>query len=141
VEILDFKRSIQCDSYTCGVHSVAMIVRYFGYSTPFKELKRELNCTPARGTPVHAMIKAMRSRRLRVRHNYRMRFRELQASLRRRELLLVHLDGDHFGVVHGFDSQFVYLADPSIVRLIGRKMTHTAFRKRWTNWSLAVWSR
>jgi len=138
VGISVFRRSIQLDSYSCGVHSVAMIVRHFGDDTPFFRLKKELGCSPEKGTRVHSMIRAFRARKLRVQHNYRMRFRELQAALKKGRLLLVHLDGDHFGVVHGYDSKYVYLADPAPFRLLGTRMTHDAFKERWTNWSLVV---
>jgi len=115
-----------------------MILHHFGDRSPYRRLKRELGCTPEKGTRVHAMIKAFRKRKLHVQHNYRMRFRELQAALKKEKLLLVHLDGDHFGVVHGCDAKYVYLADPAPLRLLGTKMTHNAFRKRWTNWCLVV---
>jgi len=134
------KRSIQLDDYSCGVHSVSMVTRYFGDKTPFRKLKEELGCTE-NGTCVHPMIKALRRRGLRVQHNYRMRFRELQVALKKNRLLIVHLDGDHLGVAHGYDDKYVYLADPSIVRLLGGRMTHQAFRERWTNWGLVVWPR
>lgn len=133
-----FKRSIQLDTYSCGVHSVAMIVHHFGDKTPFATLKRELRCTPDKGTSVKAMIDAFRTRELGVAHLSNMRFSELRSWLDKGRLVLVHLDGDHFGVVHGYDAEWVYLADPSLLRLLGTKMSHKAFRKRWTNWGLAV---
>lgn len=136
-----FKRSIQMDTYSCGVHSVAMILNHHGMKNKISALKQEMRCTSEKGTPVHEMIRALRKRTLNVRHQYRTRFRELQAYLKQGRLLLVHLDGDHFGVVYAVDKKYVYLADPSPFRLLGTRMTHDKFRNRWTNWSLVVWAK
>lgn len=133
-----FKRSIQLDNYTCGAHSVSMILHHFGDRTPFRTLKKELGSHPDKGTTVHAILRAFRSRNFSVTRNCSMSMRDLKKALKEDCLVLAHVDGDHYVVVHDFKDGFVFVADPSILRLLGRKQTQAQFRKRWTSWGLVV---
>ena len=133
-----FYRSVQTDSYTCGVHSVRMVLRHFGYRTSFKKLKEDLGTTYNDGTTVAALKRVLRAHNLRVGHRPKMKMRELDEALASGKLALVHLDGDHFGVVYGTKGIWVYLADPSLARMKGRALTRAKFLRRWTRWALIV---
>lgn len=136
--ISTFQRSIQLDSYSCGVHSVAMILHHLGDRTPFRKLRKELACSPENGTTVNAMLRAFRTRGFSVRRECQMSIRSLKKELEQKNLVLAHVDGNHFVVVHDFTKEHIFVADPSLVRLLGPKQTQGAFRKRWASWGLIV---
>jgi ABC-type bacteriocin/lantibiotic exporter with double-glycine peptidase domain len=133
----NFKRSLQRDSYSCGARSVFMILQHFGSTLKYSEVKEALG-TDEEGTKVKAMIKCLRAHGLRVGHRPDMSFKKLQKALANNAIVLVHLDGDHFGVVHGMSERRVYLADPSIARCVNGSIYTRGFKKRWTDWGLVV---
>lgn len=133
-----FQRSVQTDDWSCGPRAVHMILKHYGVAPAYSETCKKLRATPDEGTTVKAMIQFLRKRGLRVRYQPKMNTDVLWAALDRDAVALVHLDGDHFGVVHGLDSKYVYLADPSIIRLAGRKMARRKFLRRWSCWALLV---
>jgi ABC-type bacteriocin/lantibiotic exporter with double-glycine peptidase domain len=115
-----------------------MILHHFGDRTPYRKLLKELECHPDKGTTVHAILRAFRMRGFSVQRNCHMNMRDLKKAITSRHLVLAHVDGDHYVVAHDFNEEHIYVADPSIVRLLGRRQTHAEFRKRWTSWGLIV---
>jgi len=134
----NFYRSTQEDGYSCGAHSVYMILRHFGRSVSYKETIRRLGTTED-GTDVIPIIKTLRYFDLRVGYYPRLRYTRLQHLLGLEAVCLVHLDTSHFGVVHGTTARRVFLADPSY-----RKMKHhrslsvDRFKERWSNWAISA---
>jgi len=53
-------------------------------------------------------------------------------------VLIAGVDGDHYAVWHGLSDTRVFLADPSIRRMLGRTQAVKLFRRRWDRWALAV---
>lgn len=133
----NFKRSIQTDDYTCGPRSAYMIAQHHGIDVSFKEVKRLLKTTEE-GTNVKPLLEFFRKRGLRTRYQPTMSFKELKYWLGEGGVVLVHVDGDHLAVVHAVSKEYVYMADPSIIRMPGRRITKEIFKRRWTNWGVVV---
>lgn len=133
-----FTRSLQLDNFSCGARSIYSVLRHFGVHRPYGVLKADLGTRPASGTAVHAMIRVLRVNGLRVGYRPRWSWRSLMKALSVHAVVIVHLDGDHLGVVHGADDQRIYLADPSIIRCPGRSQPRQKFLSRWTRWGLVV---
>jgi predicted double-glycine peptidase len=134
----EFRRVVQDNDWSCGACSVHMVLRHFGVTQRYRKTVRDLGSSPAHGTNVGDMIAVLRDAGLRVGYRPNLGMRRLCDALSNDAVVLVHLDGDHFGVVHGADRTRVYLADPSIIRMPGRRMEHRKFLQRWTRWGLVV---
>ena len=132
-----FDRSIQMDEYSCGAHAVFMIAKHCGMKIKYKEVKKELG-TNTNGTKVRQMLAFFYRHKFRAHRVSNMRFRELKSYLGHNEVVLVHVDGDHFAVVHGITENYVYMADPSIDRMYGLRLPKKKFKKRWKKWGIAV---
>lgn len=138
VPVKEFKRVVQLDGWSCGARSVQMILEHYGKRCEYRRLTQLLGTDPDSGTPVNNMLSVFRRFELKVSRKTNMLFPELKKDVAAGRVLLVHLDGDHFGVVHGYDDTHVYLADPSVLRAPFRTTSKAAFLKRWTRWALSV---
>lgn len=134
----EFKRSVQTDDWSCGPRSVHMILKHYGVKSSYHKILKKLKSSSDHGTTVKDMIRVLRRNKLRVRYQPKMNIDVLRTALSRGAVALVHLDGDHLGVVHALDNTHAYLADPSIVRMSGRKMSRRRFLRRWSCWGLLV---
>lgn len=132
-----FSRSIQKDDYSCGSRSAFMIAKHFDLGLSYADVKEAVRTTED-GTSVRPMIDFFRKHGLRVGVYPALTMRGLELILTRGAVLLVDLDGDHWGVVHGLTQRKVYLADPSIARQWGRKISRLRFRGRWGRWAMSV---
>jgi len=134
----DFKRSYQLDDYSCGAHSAYMIARHFGiWWVPYTKVKRQLK-TNEDGTTLRPILQFFRKHKLKTNYRPNMYFKDLKGALARDAVVMVHVDGDHLAVVHGMTDSHVYLADPSIVRTFGRRVTKETFLRRWSRWGITV---
>lgn len=138
-----FLRSIQRDSYSCGSRSAFMVLRFFGIVLRHGRVKKLLGTNPETGTAIEPMVRLLRRRGLRVGYHPKIGWRGLLAALAKGRVAVVHLDGDHLGVVHGAvrdaEGHHVLIADPSLFRCRSRRITTTQFlRERWTGWALLV---
>lgn len=133
-----FTRLMQFDDWTCASRSVQAVLQFFGIAHPHGLLKSQLGTRPDTGTKVSSMILVLRRNGLRVGYRPHLSWRALVHALKVGAVVIVHLDGDHLGVVHGVDDEHVHIADPSITRLLGRRQTRRKFLSRWTRWGLAV---
>ena len=134
-----FRRLVQLDSFSCGSKAVQMILVHFGVAVRLghARLKALLGTNPEKGTAVVPMLTLLR-RHLRVGYRTNLSWHELLKALRKGGVVLVALDGDHFGVVHAVDHGRVFVADPSLLRCPGRRQTRRRFLARWTRWGLIV---
>lgn len=130
----DFPRTLQFTSYTCGPCSVYSIATFFGVDVSYDEVKTGVR-TDTEGTDERDVVRFLRRQGLRVSAREGLRFVQLVRALRDECVVLVGLDGDHYGVVHAYDDEdkIVYLADPSIRRQLGRCLTRERFEERWMN--------
>ena len=133
----NFPREIQFTNHTCGPCSAFAIALFFSVGAEYAEVKEELR-TNVDGTSNNNIIKFLRSRDLRVSPRSRMTWRELQLALTDGCVVVVDLDGDHCGVVHGADDKNVYLMDPSLRRMIGRRLPISEFMERWDRGGISV---
>lgn len=134
----DFPRSLQLDNYSCGARSVYSILNHFGRNQTYSWVKEKTQLT-SDGCNVADLVAALRGGGLRV--GYRggyMSFKELVKIFKKGGVALIHVDGDHFIVAHGYDGKRVWVADPSFFRCPTASLPSRKFRRRWCNWGLAV---
>lgn len=133
-----FRRSLQTDDYSCGPRSVFAVVRHFVRSVTYAQVLRALRPSAENGTSIAPMLRFLRRHRLRVGYRPTMKFADLWHALGRGAVVIVHLDGDHLAVCHAASDRYVWLADPSLRRMLGRRLTRKRFRQRWTRWGLVI---
>lgn len=128
----DFPRELQFTSYTCGACSAYAIASFFGADVDYYDVRDSVGTT-VEGTTESAIVRFLRSCGLRVAPRDALSWRGLLAALAQRNVVLVGLDGDHYGVVHAYDADHdeVYLADPSLRRQLGRRTSAARFKSRW----------
>lgn len=133
-----FRTSYQKDDYSCGARCVYMILRHFGRKVKYSRVKDQCLTTVQNGTNVSALIGTLRFYGLKVGARPRMAVRGLRKALKSNAVVLVHVDGDHFAVVHGRDHRFTYIADPDPSRGKIKKHNNAVFAERFTRWGLVV---
>ncbi len=128
----DFPRELQFTGYTCGPCCTYAIASFFGADVSYREVRDSVRTTPD-GTSEDAIVRFLREHKFRVAPRDTLTWRELLTALRGGNVVLVGLDGDHYGVVHAYDEDYdeVYLADPSLRRQLGRRISSTRFKQRW----------
>lgn len=133
-----FPHSVQHDGYSCGVHSTRAVLRHFDFAVGYARLQAELR-TDENGTYDAPVIKALRRRSLRVRSVRQMSTAQLKRHLADGAVAIVDVDdSEHFAVVHGMSSKWVYIADSSPWRCLTARHSVKAFRKRWSGDALIV---
>lgn len=125
-----FPRVPQLTSFTCAPCSVAAILEHYNRPASYSAIKLALR-TDRDGTDAGPILRYLRRRGFVARPRCAMRMRDLEEALREGAVVLVYLDRDHIGVVYAMHRNYVYLADPSIVRCPSRRITRQQFRHRW----------
>lgn len=138
VPVKEFKRAIQLDGWSCGAVSAYMIALHYGKNVTYAQVVKAVKSNEEQGTLVKPLIRGLRKFGLTVRYLPKMNIRQLKDALSTNKIVLVHLDGNHYGVVHGFDDKGFFIADPSVRRCPMRTITREEYAKRWTNWGLVV---
>jgi ABC-type bacteriocin/lantibiotic exporter with double-glycine peptidase domain len=129
-----FPRSRQRNTFACGARCVYAILKNYEFQKKYKLLESELGTTPEDGTAVEPMVAALRARTLTTTVSTQTTLRALTEHLNR-GIAILHVDGDHFMVVHARRGKHVYVMDP-----MGppNKITTRTLHKRWDGWAILV---
>lgn len=134
------QRTLQRDTYTCGVHAVRAVLRMHRQNPSFDRLEQELGTTDE-GTSPNAMIRCLRRRGFSVGERWKMSLGELRKQLDRGRLVLAFTDEVHVLLVHGMDDTYVYVADSSPRYAMLRRLPRRLFYRRWDRAGLIVYKR
>jgi len=139
VGFADFPRKFQFTSYTCGPCCVYAITSFFGVDVSYREVYEKLK-TDSDGTAEAPVIRFLRSHGMRVGRRPKMSWRDLVKAIATDNVVMVGLDGDHYGVVYAIDEKedTVYLSDPSWKSQLFRESSISQFEKRWNNEGLII---
>lgn len=139
--LLDVSRSVQADGFSCGAQSALMILRCHGKGRSIDATIRALS-TDEGGTRTGALLKLFRQRGLKPVIKAHATLRDLKRGIDDKAPSIVSLDDEaHWGVVYGYSSTRVYLADPSIRNAIGVGLSCARFGRRWDRWAMLVKTR
>lgn len=139
---ITFARELQWDNYSCGARAAHMLTRHYGYAISYRDVRQGVKTTPV-GTYCTDVTDYLRNLGLRVlpRHGT---LNDAISYLRNGYLIMASVDNDtHLLILHGAVSEGrrvkeVYVADPSPLRAPWRKYATQAFRRRWSNYFLAI---
>jgi len=135
--LLDVRRSIQLDGYSCGAQSGFMILRHFGKARSVTAVAKALR-TDEDGTGTSELRDLFRRRGLKPVIKARATLADLRRGVDAGAPSLVSLgDGAHWGVVFGHAPGTIFLADPSM-KIIRVRFSTDAFLRRWDRWAMIV---
>lgn len=131
-----FPRTLQATDYTCAPCCVHAVLEYHNCGESLSAIKEGLGTTED-GTSSSAVVQFLRDRGFSASMRSWMTMSDLERVLAR-GVLIADVDGDHFAVVHAIDDTWVYISDPSLVRLPGRRQRRSTFRARWNRTGIVV---
>lgn len=126
-----FTRLIQLDRCTCGVHSLRVILRYYGKRVTLEKLKRQLK-TDRDGTGEDDIKRVLGMYRLK----YHVEPRGSLGSVRRAidtgyPVLVSTVQEDHWSVVYGYSDRAVYESDSNPLKNWRRRVSVRGFQRQW----------
>ena len=131
-------RSIQLEHSTCGVHSIFVILSYFGKRVSLDRLKRELR-TDHDGTTEEDVRRVLRKYRLKFRVEPNASIKSIRRAIDAATPVLVStFHGDHWCVVYGYSDRVVYVSDSSVLKNLRCRVRVDDFRRQWDRWMMCV---
>ena len=133
-----FPRSIQFDEFSCGMHAMYNILRYFGRSISKKRLKKQLR-TNGYGTNLADIKRVLKRNRLVCRLNAYANIRVLRQAIDSGcPALISTYDGEHWCVVYGYARGAIYVADSSLRKNWRCRIRTREFLTQWDRWMMVV---
>jgi len=138
--------AIQINSYTCGVAVFQSVAQYFNHWGYQEKYAKELGATPDDGTHPAAIVKGLRNLGLSADIREGLSLGQIKADLKAGKVVIVDYqawnhkskgkvystewEGGHYSILVGYNSQLLFLEDPSTLGTIGY-LTNTEFLDRW----------
>lgn len=114
VTMLDLKRSVQLDRFSCGAQCVAMILSVFGKSETIGRIVGTLD-VGEKGVGPTRLREFLERHGLKTRRKNRATLEDIKRAIAKGSpVLLCSKDGGHWIVAFGFTKNAVCVADPSI---------------------------
>jgi predicted double-glycine peptidase len=138
--VLNVRPHVQLDSYSCGAHSLASVLSYYGYETDEEEVAEAVNLTTD-GCDENDIRRAIRAYGLRHRTMRRMSLRDIQRCIDKDQPIIVAPKDAHWSVVHGYGEKSIYVMDPAPTRALLRSSRRSLpqFLGSWNRWGIAVY--
>ena len=133
-----FPRSVQFDEYSCGMHAVYEILRYYGRDISMKRLEKRLR-TNGNGTDLADIKRVLKHRGLVCRSNARANIRSLRQAIDSGcPALIITYGGGHWCVVYGYARAAIYVADSSYTMNWRCRIPTRDFLGQWDKWMMVV---
>lgn len=131
-------KSIQRDSYSCGVHSVKSIIRYCDKSYSLKFIKRLLNTTVEKGTNQTSIENFFRKIGIRYKINTSASLKNIEEELvQMRPVLITVDDCEHWVVIYGYTNSYFYVLD-SANYICNKRILKKRLNKWWDHWMMSI---
>jgi len=129
--LLDMRRSVQLDSYSCGVECVYMILNYYGLEKALKEISKGLKTTKKDGTDTLPILKYLKKCGLKISVNKNAGLSEIHSAIVNSHPILISVDEtEHWVIVYGYSANSIFILDPS-GKSIWNKWELKEFFNRW----------
>ena len=137
--LLDMKRSVQLDSYSCGAQCVYMIMKYYKIPKTLEEILKGLNTSKTNGTDTEPILNYFRINGLRASVNTNSKLSNIQTAIDSLHPILISVyDGEHWVVIYGYNKDGIFILDPSR-KEISNHWDIKKFMNRWDdNWIAVI---
>lgn len=137
--LLDMKRSVQLDSYSCGAQCVYMILQYYKIHKTLVEILKGLNTSRRDGTDTEPILNFLKYNGLRASVNTNSGLGDIHSAIKSRNPILISVDdGEHWVVVYGYNKDGFFILDPSR-KEIRNFWNMKKFMRRWDdNWTAVI---
>ena len=137
--LLDMKRSVQLDSYSCGAQCVYMILEYNNIHKTLDQILKGLNTSKRNGTDTGPILNYLRANGLRVAINKQSKLTDIHSAIDNLNPILISVDeGEHWVVIYGYKSDGLFILDPSR-KAIQNFWDMKKFKMRWDdNWIAVI---
>ena len=129
--LLDMRRSVQLDSYSCGAQCAFMILNYYSIEKTLKEISKGLKTTKKDGTDTEPILNYLRGCGLKVSVNKNAVLSEIHSAIANSHPILISIDeSEHWVIVYGYSTNSIFVLDPS-GKSIWNKWDLKEFFNRW----------
>ncbi len=137
--LLDMKRSIQVDKYSCGAQCVYTILQYYKIPRTLNEILKGLNTSKRNGTDTGPILNYLRSNGLKVSINKYSKLSHIHSAIDSLNPILISVDdGEHWVVIYGYNTDGIFILDPSR-KEIKNFWDMKKFMSRWDdNWIAVI---
>lgn len=136
--VLNMKRSIQLDGYSCGAQVVYSILDYYGINKSLDEIIKSLKTTEKNGTNTERILDYLMKNGLDVKINDKGTFSFIKNTINKGYPMLITVDdGEHWVVIYGYSNKGVYVLDSLGSRLFNQ-WSRKEFFERWDEHWLVI---
>ena len=137
--LLDMKRSIQLDAYSCGAQCVYVILEYYKIHKTLDEILKGLNTSKRDGTDTEPILNYLKFNGLKVSVNINSRLSSIHSAINSLNPVLISVDdGEHWVVIYGYNQEGIFILDPS-QREVKNFWGMEKFIRRWDeNWIAVI---
>ncbi len=137
--LLDMKRSIQLDAYSCGAQCVYVILEYYKIHKTLDEILKGLNTSKRDGTDTEPILNYLKFNGLKVSVNTNSRLSSIHSAINSLNPGLISVDdGEHWVVIYGYNKEGIFILDPS-QREVKNFWGMKKFMRRWDdNWIAVI---
>ena len=129
--LLDIKRSVQLDSFSCGAQCVYMILSYYSIENTLKEISKGLKTTKKDGTDTVPILNYLKKCGLKVSINKNAVLSDIHSAIANSHPILISVDNEeHWIIVYGYSANSIFILDPS-GKSIRNKWELKEFFNRW----------
>jgi ABC-type bacteriocin/lantibiotic exporter with double-glycine peptidase domain len=134
--LLDMKRSVQLDSYSCGAQCVYMILQYYKIHKTPAEILKGLNTSKRDGTDTEPILNFLKFNGLKALVNINTELSDIHSAINSMNPILISVDeGEHWVVIYGYNKDGFFILDPSrkeIKNFWGMKKFMRRWDDKWT---------
>lgn len=136
------RRSLQLDTYSCGLQSCHIILDYYGKAGAPGDLKRQLG-TDEEGTGEDEILGHFRKTGLAVNVIPKGTLADIRHAIDSGAPMLACTikKYDHSFVIYGYSESRIYMLDPSLKKLVRCSMLKKDFSRYWSGWLAAVYEK
>jgi ABC-type bacteriocin/lantibiotic exporter with double-glycine peptidase domain len=136
------RRSLQLDTYSCGLQSCHIILDYYGKAGAVENLRIELG-TDEEGTGEDEILEHFRKSGLAVNVIPKGTLADIRHAIDSGAPILAYTvkQYEHWFVIYGYSESRIYVLDPSLKKLVRCSMSKADFSRYWPGWLAAVYEK
>ena len=138
--ILSIKKSVQLNSYSCGIHCAFVILRHYNKLNSINDINYDKILLKNDGIDTEPLLNIIRYFDCKISVNKNALISDIVIAINNNKLILLSVDdGAHWVVIYGYSLNSIYVLDPSLSSAIKCKWKLKTFINRWDeNWIASI---